>query len=135
MAAMLGWLSDANTVASRLNRARRSASCANAEGSVLSATSRPSLVSRARKTSPIPPAPSDETISYSPSRVPGGSDMNRVNYIGVAGPELEDYCPSLKLCDVSILMFGVLTGCDAARIVQITIPAPIVSIAPANVKP
>ena len=35
----------------------------------LMATSRPSRVSRARYTSPIPPAPSPR-ISYAPSRVP-----------------------------------------------------------------
>ena len=35
-------------------------------GKDLSATSRPSLVSVARQTSPIPPAPSGETIAYDP---------------------------------------------------------------------
>src|SRR5262245_63099910 len=78
---MLGWFSDASTVASRLKRARRSASCANARGSVLSATSRPSFVSCARKTSPMPPAPSDDTTSYGPSRVPGCSVMVELDYI------------------------------------------------------
>ena len=41
--------------ASRSKRASRSASVANACGRTLIATSRPSLVSRARYTSPIPP--------------------------------------------------------------------------------
>src|SRR4030095_17086184 len=35
------------------------------------ATSRPSRGSRARYTSPIPPAPRAETISYGPRRAPG----------------------------------------------------------------
>ena len=37
---------------------------------VLIATSRPSLVSRARYTSPIPPTPSRPWISYGPRRLP-----------------------------------------------------------------
>ena len=37
---MCGWLSDASTCASRLNRASRSGSCANAAGRTFSATSR-----------------------------------------------------------------------------------------------
>ena len=36
---------------------------ANASGSILSATSRPSLVSRARHTSPMPPAPMTDCTS------------------------------------------------------------------------
>ena len=39
--------------------------------SIFSATSRCSLVSRAPYTSPIPPAPSGERISYGPRRMPG----------------------------------------------------------------
>ena len=54
---MLGWFSAASERASRSKRARRSASCATAAGSILIATSRPSFVSVARYTSPIPPAP------------------------------------------------------------------------------
>jgi hypothetical protein len=38
-------------------RARRSGSCASSAGSTLIATSRPSFVSVARYTSPMPPAP------------------------------------------------------------------------------
>src|SRR6185436_17388208 len=41
------------------------------------ATSRPSRVSRARYTSPMPPAPRGATISYGPSRVPGVRLMER----------------------------------------------------------
>ena len=60
---MLGWLNPATVRASRSKRARRSRSRANASGSTLSATSRPSLGSSARYTSPMPPAPSVATIS------------------------------------------------------------------------
>ena len=48
MAAMFGWFSEASTWASRWNRARRSASIATDAGRTLIATSRFSLVSRAR---------------------------------------------------------------------------------------
>jgi hypothetical protein len=41
----------------------RPGSAANASGRTLSATSRPSRASRARNTSPMPPAPSGATIS------------------------------------------------------------------------
>src|SRR5262245_41009831 len=50
-------------------------------------------------------------------------------------PTSDSYFWSLKLCEVSILMLGVLTGCDMARIVQIVIPTPAVSVTPSNVKP
>lgn len=51
------------TIRSRANRARRSASAANSGGRTFSATSRPSAVSRARYTSPVPPAPIGPTTS------------------------------------------------------------------------
>src|SRR5262249_58933240 len=70
MAVMLGWLSDANTCASRLKRERRSGSFVNASGRSLRATSRLSFVSDARYTSPIPPSPSFETTRYGPSELP-----------------------------------------------------------------
>jgi hypothetical protein len=47
----------------RRERARRSGSCANADGKTLMATSRDRRVSRARYTSPMPPLPSDPAIS------------------------------------------------------------------------
>ena len=50
-------------LASRSNRASASASPARRSGRILTATSRSSFVSRARYTSPIPPAPSGERIS------------------------------------------------------------------------
>src|SRR5215475_14401897 len=51
------------------------ASPAKTAGSTLTATSRPSLRSRARYTSPMPPAPSGERISYGPSLVPADKLM------------------------------------------------------------
>ena len=57
---MFGCESEARTFASLSKRARRSGSEANAWGSSFSATSRPSRVSVARHTSPMPPAPRGE---------------------------------------------------------------------------
>ena len=57
---MPGWLSEASSFASRSKRARRSGSAAKASGRTLRATSRPSFVSVARYTSPMPPLPSAE---------------------------------------------------------------------------
>ena len=54
-----------------MKRASRSASLAKRSGSTLIATSRFSFVSRARYTSPMPPAPREERISYGPRRAPG----------------------------------------------------------------
>src|SRR6266550_2482727 len=73
---MWGWFSAASVFASRSNRARRSASCANASGNTLIATWRPRLVSMARYTSPMPPAPMADRISYGPRRVPGPNDIS-----------------------------------------------------------
>src|SRR5262249_49363770 len=67
---MLGWFSDASSFASRSNRASRSTSFANSSGRTLMATSRSSLRSRARHTSPIPPLPSREVTSYDPRVFP-----------------------------------------------------------------
>ena len=52
-------------------RARNGQRSANASGRILMATSRSSRASRARYTSPIPPAPMAERISYGPRCVPG----------------------------------------------------------------
>jgi hypothetical protein len=54
---MLGWLSDASTLASRSNRASRSASLAKSAGRTLIATSRSSVASVALQTAPMPPSP------------------------------------------------------------------------------
>src|SRR5262245_42998749 len=45
------------------------------------ATSRPRRVSRARYTSPIPPAPSGATIWYGPNRVPTAWAMGLTHYL------------------------------------------------------
>src|SRR5258706_16101640 len=70
---MPGWFSAASDFASRSNRTTRSLSSKNASGRILRATSRASFVSVARYTSPIPPAPRGERISYGPTREPGCS--------------------------------------------------------------
>src|SRR5580658_6144475 len=72
---MFGWFSEASTLASRSKRASLSGSCARAAGRILIATSRSSLVSRARYTSPIPPAPIGARISYGPSLAPTDSGI------------------------------------------------------------
>src|SRR5260370_15645336 len=56
--------------ASRSNRSRRSGSSARCAGRTLIATMRSRRVSRARYTSPIPPAPIAPVISYGPRVVP-----------------------------------------------------------------
>jgi CPA1 family monovalent cation:H+ antiporter len=60
---VFGALIAATARASCSNRLRRSGSATNSSGSTLTATSRPRRESRARQTSPIPPAPIDETTS------------------------------------------------------------------------
>src|ERR1700761_1727178 len=73
MVTMLGWLSADADCASCWKRSRRPLSPARWSGRTLSATSRPRRVSRARYTSPIPPDPSGERISYAPNRAPATS--------------------------------------------------------------
>src|SRR5437879_5351819 len=68
---MPGWFKLASERASRSKRERRSASSKRVSGSTFSATILSTRVSRARNTSPMPPAPSRATISYGPSFVPG----------------------------------------------------------------
>src|SRR5664280_603994 len=67
---MFGWFSAASSFASRSNRATLSLSSKKSSGRTLSATARSRRASFARYTSPIPPAPRGERISYGPSRVP-----------------------------------------------------------------
>src|SRR5438132_757306 len=76
MIATLGWLNEARTFASRWNRATRSWSAVNPSGRILTATSRSSRVSRARYTSPMPPAPMSERTSYGPRREPAVSTIS-----------------------------------------------------------
>src|SRR6202034_2169000 len=61
-------------------RCLRSGSEERCAGRTLIATSRSSRVSRARYTSPIPPAPSKDWISYGPSFVPGVSVIGARHY-------------------------------------------------------
>src|SRR5215212_3187086 len=87
---MFGWLSAASTLASRSKRASRSWSPANSAGIALIATSRPSLLSRARQTSPIPPFPSGPVTAYGPRFEPTVSVMVRrkISQNRRAGPEI-----------------------------------------------
>src|SRR5579862_3820981 len=85
---IFGWLSAAIVRASCSNRRSRSASVATASGSTLIATSRPSRVSRARYTSPMPPAPTGDVISYGPSLVPVASVMDARHYSPDTAPLL-----------------------------------------------
>src|ERR1700741_2030665 len=73
MVTMLGWLRDDAERASRSKRCKWSSVVAKAAVRILIATMRLSRASRARYTSPIPPAPNAPTISYDPSLVPGAS--------------------------------------------------------------
>src|SRR5579864_1424350 len=72
---MLGWFNEEMVRASRSKRSLASALSARCGGRILMATLRSSRVSRARYTSPIPPAPSGAPISYGPSFVPEESPM------------------------------------------------------------
>src|SRR5258706_4100954 len=72
---MLGWLSAEGARASLWKRFRRSLSAASSSGRPLMAPSRPSRGSLALQTSPIPPDPSGERISYGPRRLPGAIVM------------------------------------------------------------
>src|SRR5262249_11395253 len=67
---MLGWFSAEAARASCSNRCLREASVEIEAGRTSIATSRPSRVSRAFHTSPIPPAPIGERTSYGPMRLP-----------------------------------------------------------------
>src|SRR5712692_4821871 len=67
---MWGWDNADIVFASRSKRWRTSDEDERWGGNTLIATVRSSRVSRAFHTSPMPPAPRGETISYGPSRVP-----------------------------------------------------------------
>src|SRR6266481_2748932 len=70
MVTILGWLRAEAERASCSKRSSRSVFAEHVGGRILIATLRPSCISRARYTSPMPPAPSGSTISYGPSFVP-----------------------------------------------------------------
>ena len=67
---MFGWLSAATARASRSKRRRRSGSAAKSSGRTLTATSRPRRGSRARYTSPMPPAPRSSSDLVGPEPRP-----------------------------------------------------------------
>ena len=79
----------------------RSGSAANDSGRTFSATSRPRRVSRAQKTSPMPPAPTGKSTAKCPSRAPVCRGTRRGSYrqmmglarsegLGAAGPQIDD---------------------------------------------
>src|SRR5262245_43534134 len=72
---MWGWFRLETARASRSKRWRRSGLRARCSGSTLMATVRSRRVSRARYTSPMPPAPRGASTSYGPSFAPLGKDM------------------------------------------------------------
>jgi hypothetical protein len=107
---MLGWSRVAMARASASNRRNRSESLANPSGRTLMATSRPSLVSRARYTSPMPPAPSGARISYGPSLVPAVSAIGSHHYSPTNGP--------CSRSDNSGWIVGQPEACAEQRVVQ-----------------
>src|SRR6266851_6720980 len=77
---MLGWFSEEIARASRSKRCFASGFSERCDGRILTATVRSRRVSRARYTSPIPPAPSGDWISYGPSLAPEARDISGLNY-------------------------------------------------------
>jgi len=75
---MLGWFREASSLASRSNRTSRSGSAANASGRTLIATSRSSVVSSARHTSPIPPSPIFSRRRKCSRESPGGGARGEI---------------------------------------------------------
>src|SRR3984893_8158163 len=80
MVQMLGWFSEEIARASRSKRCFASGLSERCAGRILIATVRSRRVSRARYTSPMPPAPADAMTSYGPSLVPGVRLMGGQNY-------------------------------------------------------
>src|SRR3989442_7221614 len=68
MWAMFGWLMAEASLASWTKRRARSESAALDADNTFKATLRPSVVSSAKKTSPMPPAPNRDSIRYRPTR-------------------------------------------------------------------
>src|SRR5262245_6879218 len=83
---MWGWLREARIFASRSKRAMRSGSRENSSGTTLIATSRPSVVSVARHTTPIPPSPMRST------RRSGGRTRPDVSDNAAPLPSVEEGC-------------------------------------------
>src|SRR6185436_13993197 len=94
---MFGWLSAAAARASSSKRCNRSMSAEKDDGSTLIATSRPRRASRARYTSPIPPAPSVERISYGPRRTPAArGNGEKISISHPVEDDRERRCPALR---------------------------------------
>ena len=79
--------------ASRSNRSRNCGSAASVSGRTLIATVRSSRVSRALYTSPMPPAPSSDRISYAPRRTPADKDI-RSRLYGETGANPPEFATS-----------------------------------------
>jgi hypothetical protein len=109
---MLGCCRPEMALASRSKRKRRSEFEVKWEGRTLTATVRSRRVSKARYTSPIPPAPSGPTISYGPSFVPGGSVMS-ARIIALEQPR---EVSSNRLTPPRSPLLGSLMGADTGRI-------------------
>src|SRR6202044_2384982 len=77
---MLGWFKEEMARASRSKRCLASGLSDKCVGRILTATVRSRRVSLARYTSPMPPAPSGDWISYGPSLLPEVRAIRRADY-------------------------------------------------------
>src|ERR1700688_1861652 len=100
MVTILGWLRAEADRASCSKRSSRSLSSENIAGRILIATERSRRVSRARYTSPIPPAPRGDSISYGPSLVPGARGMVARDYRMEYGQETGHLYRTAELSDL-----------------------------------
>src|SRR4051794_26818391 len=92
---MLGWLRAA------IARASRSKRVENCSCELLIATMRSTRVSRAFHTSPMPPAPRGDMISYGPKRIPGAKlDIApQIVSCGIAKRRHREQSNALHLCE------------------------------------
>src|SRR5437773_12048775 len=98
---MLGWFSDAIARASRWNRSL------NRSRETLMATVRPRRVSRARYTTPMPPAPSGAWISYGPRRVPVERDIElSLRFYPIRGGDRTPISTMGALSDIIVCLKG-----------------------------
>src|ERR1700723_2403761 len=114
MVKRLEWLSVLRIRASRLNRSSPWASSEKRVGKIFIATSRLSRVSLARNTSPIPPAPSGEMISYGPNWVPGARGIMDRDY----NPEKRCPVPSDFKCLINAQTGQVDLTCPIIRLTR-----------------
>src|SRR5436190_3729419 len=98
-----GWSSEATSSDSRRNLLRKSSSCASSGEITFSATLRPSRSWVARKTVPIPPRPSNDSIVYPPNvcPTPGASRSliggTRVDPVAAPSLVLDQVCGAERL--------------------------------------